>query len=167
MRRVSNFQKGMRVIPSCNLGSQSIGGLFSPQGGRKHVEDFSCRAMCHDHVRRIGSRDPYPQAHDGRLRRGPAGDCEMPLRHRLRCRQSNLREGGMVPLLCTCLREVRPKFRPPELWRPFSLSLFRAQKTRQLGEVRGDPPRLVSAEHLGGRAPGGRFSPQKPTCRYP
>jgi len=67
----------------------------------------------------------------------------------------------MVPLLCTCLREVRPKFRPPEFWRPFSLSLFGAQKTWQLGEVRGDPPRLVSAEHLGGRAPGRAFLASK------
>lgn len=26
----------------------------------------------------------------------------------------------MVPLFCTCLFEVRPKFRPPEFWRLFS-----------------------------------------------
>ena len=63
--------------------------------------------MSNCHVSWIGSRNPCAQAHDGGLRRGPAGDCEMPLWYGSRCRPNNLREGAMVPLHGTCLLEVR------------------------------------------------------------
>ena len=63
--------------------------------------------MSNCHVSWIGSRNPCAQAHDGGLRGGPAGDCEMPLRYGSRCRANNLREGAMVPLHGTCLLEVR------------------------------------------------------------
>jgi hypothetical protein len=38
---------------------------------------------------------------------GSAGECEVRLRHGSRWRPNNLREGAMVPLLCTYLLEVR------------------------------------------------------------
>ena len=77
------------------------------KGGRYYAEDFHCSSVCNCHVSWIGSRNPCAQAHDGGLRRGPAGDCEMPLRYGSRCRPNNLREGAMVPLHGTCLLEVR------------------------------------------------------------
>jgi hypothetical protein len=80
---------------------------LTTQGGRNYAEDFRCSAVCNCHVCWIGSRDPCAQTHDGGLRRGPAGDCEMPLRYRSRCRPNNLREGAMVPLHGTRLLEVR------------------------------------------------------------
>jgi hypothetical protein len=67
----------------------------------------------------------------------------MPLRYGSRCRPRNLREGTMVPLLCTCLLEVGPKLRPPEFWRLFLLVTFGAQQLRWFGDVRRNPPRLV------------------------
>ena len=39
----------------------------------------------------------------------------MPLRYGSRCRPNNLREGAMVPLLRTFLREARQKLRPSEI----------------------------------------------------
>ena len=66
-----------------------------------------CSSVCNCHVSWIGSCNPCAQAHDGGLRGGPAGDCEMPLWYGSRCRANNLREGAMVPLHGTCLLEVR------------------------------------------------------------
>ena len=43
----------------------------------------------------------------------------MPLRYGGRCRPNNLREGAMVPLLRTFLREIKPRLAPTEILAAF------------------------------------------------
>ena len=120
------------------------------KGGRYYAEDFHCSSVCNCHVSWIGSRNPCAQAHDGGLRRGPAGDCEMPLRYGSRCRANNLREGAMVPLHGTCLLEVRapvgrresgglilshwPSTPVTSQYSPLKLFTPRARRSCQLGD---------------------------------
>jgi len=66
----------------------------------------------------------------------------MPLRYGGRCRPNNLREGAMVPLLRTFLREIKPRLAPTEnpgglfLRHSFSGSLAGAEATLNIRDIR-------------------------------